>query len=1059
MRRDGTTRAGGDALRGTPWRSLALLLLATLVAGPRPAAGDDDAQAQPAPLDAAAYLALRASKGEARALEALRASDTDPWVVADDLVRRNAGDAALAVAKAHLTSDASALEAYLRRAPTVDAAVVAAREKAEGLLGAGKAEEALAALGDHPVGGLTITEVRLLRVRARALDALDRADEARRVLEKLATRATVIGWRRAAMDAQEALLARLDAEARTDGTQGEGAKKRSAATRRVLSSLLALDADARDLGRSAHWCERLGRLEAARGARRTARRWLLEADSLFGVLARSPGLRPEQTRQRFHTLRALADVQDTMGNTASAIQATFRASDVAQNLGPALRVDALAQVAYVYVVLSRTEEAERTLRQALALATSKEGEPAGEGLRDRAVRLRGDLAAVLVSRGRLEEADKLYEQVRKDLERSPDLRLRFVLRLHLAARWLDRPAASRRVEDLQRALQELLQVRRDLEDAPADFAARENLAANAALLQARTLNLLDRPAEAAPVLRTQLESAYLRDIPDLTRYAQRELAHALRRTGHVQEAYDISEEAVRSLGEGVGRLSASYALSRLSQPDVAELVDEHVACALALGSAQQVVAALERTRGMAFLAELRRRQRQGSGGGVNAHGTGVSGLAAEVAQAAAAYWTSVGRNDWAAQHAARQALWDRRLQLRAAREREDLEEAHAAPGAPASGHGPAFRPPPALLDDEAMLYYAAAGAQEIAALVRGGRARVFDLGPRAALEARLGTQREAWLEDDPKAIAAAQSDLLHAVLPQALRVALTTSAPKPLGHVYVSAGGVPGRLPWPVLVAQVFRGVAGSAKGGPTVSLVASQEVLRRLKLWNRPAQAGPVLALGDPEYATGPAGRTRVAIFGRPLRRLKQSAAEVDAITDAARGDLVLKGEDACEPMLRRCLFDAPYPFEVLHLSCHGILYASAPWLSALALHPTPGEDGLLTVDEVSRWRLPQGPHLVVLAACETGLGVPIPGEGEEGLVRSFLLAGARHVVASLWEVPDDSSRRIMVAFHEHRRAGVLAPARALRLAQEDVRAQGKDGRPLVPRQWAGWAVWGPRD
>jgi CHAT domain-containing protein len=143
-------------------------------------------------------------------------------------------------------------------------------------------------------------------------------------------------------------------------------------------------------------------------------------------------------------------------------------------------------------------------------------------------------------------------------------------------------------------------------------------------------------------------------------------------------------------------------------------------------------------------------------------------------------------------------------------------------------------------------------------------------------------------------------------------------------------------------------------------------------------------------------------------------------------------------------------------------------------AAEPPHGEDGFLTAEEVIGLDL-RNTDLVVLSACETGLGRVAGGEGVFGLQRAFTMAGARTVVASLWKVDDQATRVLMERFydnHWNRRMGKLEALREAQLwllkeasARDKAGIRGadppnedssdKDGR-LPPYYWASFTLSG---
>jgi CHAT domain-containing protein len=146
---------------------------------------------------------------------------------------------------------------------------------------------------------------------------------------------------------------------------------------------------------------------------------------------------------------------------------------------------------------------------------------------------------------------------------------------------------------------------------------------------------------------------------------------------------------------------------------------------------------------------------------------------------------------------------------------------------------------------------------------------------------------------------------------------------------------------------------------------------------------------------------------------------------------------------------------YRILHFATHGLLDDAHPELSGLVFSMVDEQgkqqNGFLELQDI--YNLNLSADLVVLSACETGLGKEVRGEGLIGLTRGFMYAGAPRVVASLWNVDDEATATLMGLFYQAMEQQRMSPAAALRHAQVEI---SKQDRWHDPYYWAGFVLQG---
>lgn len=247
---------------------------------------------------------------------------------------------------------------------------------------------------------------------------------------------------------------------------------------------------------------------------------------------------------------------------------------------------------------------------------------------------------------------------------------------------------------------------------------------------------------------------------------------------------------------------------------------------------------------------------------------------------------------------------------------------------------------------------------------------------------------------------------------------------------------------------------------------VPSAAVLMALRAreHSRPAPRKLLAVLASPAFGPDDTGAVGTSVqsssqigdallFG-PFQPLTFAKKEAEAVLrEAAGGEtFAAYGFDATRQLV---LSGQLRDFRNLHFATHGLLSTEDADLSALvlALVDRSGrpQNGILRASDIRNLKMPA--DLVVLSACQTGLGQNIPGEGLVGLPQAFFAAGATRVLVSLWAVNDLSTSKLMERFYYEYLGRGLSPSAALQEAQKAMlQSPGRN----APFHWGAFEIQG---
>lgn len=592
------------------------------------------------------------------------------------------------------------------------------------------------------------------------------------------------------------------------------------------------------------------------------------------------------------------------------------------------------------------------------------------------------------------------------------------------------------------------------------------------LLMARNLNHLGKDAEARNDLSLALDLQQ-RALAIQERLAPGTLDEALtlqqlgrvyRRTRRSDQAAQFLTRAIDALESQAGRIGGSQDLQATFRARHEEIYSDAIEVELERGHTAEAFNLVERSRARSFLTLLAERDLTFSGEIPDALENSRRDNAARYDQALRklAQWTPKAGED------AREALHSELSRLRRERDEIVVEIRKASPRLAALRQ-------PQPLDLAAARKVLDAGTLALSYSIGKDQTALFAMTREGGIQVRILPLGEENLRRD---VASFLERIQSQEAPTDLARSFYRALIEPVAdlverseRVLILPDGPLHRLPFGALIRDTAGRRQYLAEWKPLHSAL-SLTIYGTLRS-GEPSQSSRLVAFGDARYPKDVAasGENRDLILRSPGLRsfdwapLPYSRREVESIAAAYPEARLYLGEEATEERAKAVGRDV----RVLHFATHAYLNDRTPLDSALVLTipeglPAGRDNGLLQVWEIFE-SVRLDADLVVLSACESALGRELSGEGLIGLTRAFQYAGARSVVATLWDVADQTTAELMARFYRHLAAG-LSKDEALRAAQielirQPVRITTASGQALetdasAPFFWAAFQLFG---